>query len=510
MNTVSFAESQTQDMYNHILSNDHELLESAISSCTKDEQLRIFTDKDSHTEMGLLDFAIGMGNFKACTIMIFSLSRKILKEAVKREHSISSSFDQKFIQEYGGDKTFKKLSNRLAKAHYYSQIVLEYRDLEFENELSQSIFLYIRNGDLQRLESLVKTSGDQDLREALLARDQKRGANLIAFAAHIENLEVLDFFLLEIEDKLLKAIAIQKDQLGWTAFHHFALLGDNWMRYRLLKQKTGVNTKSITEFFCESPSMLKKYLQPEPARFSARSSHIYVVDEASDTEQCLTLEEFHNNYGELLTEKFQTFKFIPHAKAKFFKSHWATGRHLRNRNGEKLVLLDHHLLNLYQKKKEEGVALAFIRRTDEGEPIPETVQLGLGVKTRKQFEPGALVTLYGGEQFLPYHEFKEGSMYRAGRIDGRVHRAYGSMVLHSAPNAVFCHIDTLLGISILGLQAISSIPKNTSVCINYGIRYFVCLDILPYEIRPKARKEMEARLRRISFEERYLESFPLY
>ncbi len=280
---------------------------------------------------------------------------------------------------------------------------------------------------------------------------------------------------------------------------------DKGLRYKTLKKKVNVDTKSTGKFYCESPSMLRKYIQSKTKQFSGKSKKtdatfkLYFREgkPGQRIEHHLTFEDFKQKFGGLLTAKPKNFKVIPHLRADFVRARWFEMEKVA-REEKKLQMIDQYLQEIYQKGEEDGLAIAKMEYTDRGEKIPDHIQLGVGIEARRQYKCGQLIALYGGEysENGKYPQNRSGA-YNYGchsqkeTISGLRFRSYGSTFLHSAPNARFLEAVNILGISYLFMEAITDINEGDYICENYGEGYFKSMNVEPFEVRPKAREEME-------------------
>lgn len=405
--------------------------------------------------------------------------------------------DDKFI--YTSKKNADKIRN-VIKA-----LPINNFDPEFSSDLATRMAQFIRNGESGKLKNLINSVSKKELNKALEAKDSHKQANLLSYAAYVNNSFAVELIGNACDQEQLKKILTLKDKVHWTALHHLALMNDGGVQYRALKKKSEVDTKKVSKFYCESPSMLRKYIKVNPGRFSAeglkadKRAKLYFRDGAPNSrkEVQLSLEEFKSKHGKLFSHEPEHFKFVPHLTAKFLKNRWKElQKPERDKKG--LKKLDAHLKEIYQRGGEYGIAVTTATYDDRGRKIPSNINLGVGSEARKSFKVGDLVTLYGGEYFAE-GDFPKG---RSGdysfrddnlkcTVDGLRFRAYGSTFLHSAPNTKFWEIKSALGINFLAFKAIDKIDSGEMLCVSYGPNYFAARDIVPFEARPAARKKME-------------------
>ena len=376
---------------------------------------------------------------------------------------------------------------------------------QFSHPLAQQMSQAIENINTQGLQNLIQSVSQQELQDALKAEETKKGVNLLSLAAYLDNFEAVDLISSSTEEPLLKEILIQQDKCEWTAFHHLVLMKDKGLRYKTLKKKVNIDTKTIGKFYCESASMLRKYVRSQTKKFSGKCQKadatfkLYFREgkPGQRIEHHLTFEDFKIKFGSMLTAKPKNFKVIPHLNADFVRSRWFEMQKIA-RDERKLQMIDQHLQEIYQKGEEDGLAVAKMEYTDRGEKIPDNIHLGVGVEARRQFKCGQLIALYGGEHFengkYPRNRsgaYNYGCISQKETISGLRFRSYGSTFLHSAPNAKFSEAENILGISYLFMEAIAEINEGEYICENYGEAYFNSMGIDPFEVRPKAREEME-------------------
>lgn len=388
---------------------------------------------------------------------------------------------------------------------------------EFANEAAKNLAEAIKKGEHQQLNNLMTKTSKSELLKALEAQDNKKGVNLLSYAAYINNSMAVQFLSSACESAQLKKLLTQKDKSNWTALHHLALMNDDGASYRMMKKKAAIDTKTVSEFYCESPSMFRKFIKENPGKFSTQAkktdkgAKLYFRDgmPGKKTEQHLTLDEVQQQYGKLFSHKPHQFKFIPHFNAKYLKDRWLE-KEKTSVNKKSLAALDIHLKSIYVKGEEDGIAVTTVKYDDRGMKIPEKINLGVGAEARKEFHKGDLITLYGGEYFaegeMPAGRSRDYS-YGGGSdtIDGLRFRSYGSTFIHSAPNTKFWEIESSLGFKFLAFKALDEIAAGESLCLSYGSGYFSSRQIVPLEIRPAAMMRMKNNNKRDATQTSYLE-----
>lgn len=379
-----------------------------------------------------------------------------------------------------------------------AQKALEY---DFKHPVALEIFNAIEANDNQSLVKIFETTPAQTLTEALKSQDTRKNVNILAFAAHRNNFQAVDLISAFTDVHVLKEILIQKDIHEWTPLHHLALMDDQGLRYKDLKKKADIDTKKVSRFLCESPSMLRKYIRSDASKFSTESKtkplQLYFRQGEPDQkeEQHLAYAPFIREHGHQFSIVPRYFKSIPQINAEVFRSKWAEMKEPMVRDENKLLLIDQHLQSIFDNGEENGLALTPIKHNDRGEKIPEEIKVGVGLEARRDFRLNEVVTLYGGEYFTdtnpsnyPSSDYGFGNDKKE-NIDGLYVRSYGSSAVHSAPNVKF-EENTVLGVTFVAFKAIDDIQTNQQVCINYGPEYFKGRGIVPLETRPEARDQM--------------------
>lgn len=376
-----------------------------------------------------------------------------------------------------------------------------YRNPQFNHPIAKQLGEFLINNEQLDFEKYLKRIPKKDLQEALLCKDNNKQTNILALTAHYDNFKAVDQIASLLPSDQLKQILLQTDKTGWTALHHLGLMSDSGFLYKALKKKANIDTKKVGEFYCESPSMLRKYIRSNPKRFSTatEANKIFFRDGPPQmrTETTLTYSELMKKHGSKFSEKPKHFKFIPHVKRDTMRSLWAQRKEVK-RDRADLKKIDLHLHKIYKLGYEEGVALCTVKHSDNGKKLPDNLDLGVGAEARQAFKEDDLVTLYGGRYYpvetpdrkpnsYTYHSSQDEIM------DGALYRAYGSSLLHSAPNTEFYTISSSL-ITFLSYRALEDISAKSQLCVSYGRNYFLCKGYSPLETRPEARKRMETNL----------------
>lgn len=381
----------------------------------------------------------------------------------------------------------------------------------FEDSLAKQMARSIMEKNIDQLKTLIANSAKEELSAALKAQDIHKGVNLLAYAAHLNNPEAVKLISASLNIDFLKEILLQKDKHGWTPLHHLALMEDDGCCYKNLENASGIDTKKISDFFSESPWMLRKYVQPRASKFSTLHSikpiKLYYRD--GNEEQYLSFEELIKQHGQHFNCLPESFKLIPQVEPDFFRSLWVAMKERIERDEIKLKQLDEHLKKVI-KSGEDGVFLAPITFNDRNEKLPDHIKTGLGIRARRDFYCDDIVTLYAGEYFFADEMNKSRSTDYAYAInekilvDGLKFRSYGSTALHSAPNVQFWQIESMLGINFVAMCAIDEIKAGDQICENYGEDYFKKRKIIPLETRPEALKKMENNPKRHAQQTSYL------
>jgi hypothetical protein len=511
LHKLEFSSPLTQEIYGAILAEDNSRMQAVLSTIPEDQLSETVLELDKERRLNLLSVALEIANYAAANQLMKFTPLGVLNKVVLQEDHTKKDCYHRYILKITRAKYDHKIDIDLdrfcyAKFHDVKITLPPAKPIEFrapQFNIAKQLYELIDQGNDEQLERFIKASSKPYLSLALQEQDDVKKMNVFSYAAHINNSRAIDIMASYIDVDLLKEVVAQQDNTGWTAFHHLALMVDNGKCYKKMKELTGINTKTMTQFFCESPSMLRKYLRPNPRRFSAnhdqKDFHIYLREGVKinheRSEHRLTFEELKQKYGSKFTKVPEYFKIIPHAERDFFKTCWTNGIDNVGRNEEHLSEVDRHLKAIYEAKEETGVALATIEQTDKDEPISPDLNLGLGVEARRDFKEKELVTLYGGEQRTSDRQFTDDYTYHyIDGIDGLQFRAYGSMCAHSAPNIDFNNVTSLLGIIFVVMHAISDIFSGDQVCESYGHCYFGQRDIIPIEIRPEARRLMEENL----------------
>lgn len=384
------------------------------------------------------------------------------------------------------------------------QILRVLTHVKFKSQEAEEIIQAMEGRDHEGLKALLEKKNKAELRALLLEQDPERKATLLAYAAHHNHLEAVDLLTAAMDQQLLHDVLIKKDKHQWTALHHLALMNDGGKRYKELKKKGNVDAKRVSEFLCESPYMLRKYIRVNAGRFSTlsekRPMQIYfkkVNHQAK--EQHLMYDDFSKKYGKHFSRKPDHFKSIPQLKAEYIQSLWETLPDKIEKNKSRLLKLDHHLKAILSYGEESGICLARIKYNDKGEKLPEEIDVGIGAQARRDFKCNDIVTLYAGEYFnekhpkpsdFPTSDYAFGSELKE-TIEALKVRSYGSSFIHSAPNIRFEQIASIFGFTILSMTANEDIKKDDQLCLSYGPKYFESRHILPLETRPAAREQMQ-------------------
>lgn len=388
---------------------------------------------------------------------------------------------------------------------------------KFTNFLSKQIAKAIENKDRSKIEFYTKVFRKlppKKIREALSARDINKGVNLLAYAAHHNFPAAVALIRDAVDPVFLKEISLQRDYHHWTTLHHLALMNDGEYSYKTVKKWARIDAKTVTQFFCESPSMLRKYIRKDARKFSTSSSkqplclYFRNADPQQPTEEQLPFDSLMKKHASLFSREPKCFKSIPQIEASLFQTLWAdmsiigNGSALynlsRTRNGAALAQIDAHLRKI-SMHGEDGLALTPVQYDDHGEKLPDDANVGIGTEARIDFAKNDVVTLYGGEHCsrlddddAPDYGFDfSDKEYLGTHIDGLHFRSYGSTIIHSAPNVAFASFPTMFGVSFVAIRATRPILRKDKVCMNYGSGYFKSRGCLPIEIRPKARKVMQ-------------------
>lgn len=369
---------------------------------------------------------------------------------------------------------------------------------------AKDIIQAIEEKNDENLKKIVQEATPEQLREVLLQQEGKKGSNILAHAAHQNNLNAIDIICSAIDTQLLKKILLQKDQHEWTALHHLAIMNDNGKRYKELKKRADVDAKTASKFLCESPYMVRKYIRSNAGRFSTLSEkkpmHLYFrpTNLPESEEQRLPYQDLMQKHGHLFSRMPKYFKSIPQVRPELLQALWEDLPETVSRDEKRLQEIDRHLNALLTAGEEQGIALAPIKYNDKGEELPKEINVGIGGLARRDFKSNEIVSLYAGEFFTTKFPQAAGikSDYRFKSKSGEVSdamdvRSYGASFLHSAPNIRFEQISSALGFTFLGFKALEDIEKNQQLCESYGANYFKTRDILPLETRPAAREKMQ-------------------
>lgn len=381
----------------------------------------------------------------------------------------------------------------------------------FENSMANQLAEAIGEKNIDQLKTIIANSPKDELSAALKAQDIHKGVNLLAYAAHHNNPQAVKLISASLDIDFLKEILLQKDKHGWTSLHHLALMEDEDCCYYNLQNLSGIDTKKVSDFFCESPWMLKKYVQPNASKFSTLSTlkpiKLYYRD--GNQEQYLSFEELIKQHGHHFNCLPECFKLIPQVEPAVFKTLWVAMKERIARDEIKLKQLDEYLKKVVESE-EDGVFLTPITFNDRNEKLPNHIKTGLGIKARRDFHCDDIVTLYAGEYLFTNEISKSRSTDYAYAInekilvDGFKFRSYGSTALHSAPNVQFWQIESMLGINFVAMCAIDEIKAGDQICENYGEDYFKKRKIIPLETRPEALKKMESNPKRHAQQTSYL------
>lgn len=375
---------------------------------------------------------------------------------------------------------------------------------DYQNALAQEIVQASEEKNYENLKRILQEASQDNLSEALLEQDSKKQANLLAYAAHKNDLKAIDLITSVIETDLLKKILLQKDKHEWTALHHLALMTDKGKRYKELKKRAEIDAKTVSKFFCESPYMLRKYIRSNAGRFSTLSEkkpmHIYFkkVNLDAAEEQHIPYREFAQKHGHLFSHTPEYFKSIPQLRPEFLRALWEDLSVEMKRDESRVQQVDDHLKAILAAGEETGIYLAPIKYNDKGGKLPEEINVGVGALARKDFKFQNIVTLYGGEYYTKkYPDPKDSksdyrfSTHLEDTVDALKVRSYGASFSHSAPNIRFEQIPSMLGFSFVSMTANEDIQENEQLCLSYGPDYFKSRKILPLETRPAAREKME-------------------
>jgi hypothetical protein len=470
-------------------SNENEL-EIEIKGIPREDLESVFKEKND-LGMNVFEYAVHSMNRKTINAIVYILPNRILHPLLnKRDNEQNRSFFTKIKNFHFVNDLFFQSTLRYLEIHYDHPPF--FKEARFINPLVQELAQLIQTRNHVQLMSKLDLIEEDKLSEIFNCKDTEKEINLLSFAAHLSNCTAVDVICSTLNISTLMQVLLLTDKCGWTAFHHLAIMRDKGVRYKIMKKKTGIDTKKIGDFFCECPSMLRKYTKDAPHKFRAVTRtndtglHLYFRngDPGERVEHRLGFQDFKEQFGHLLTSIPKTFQVIPYGKRKYFRHQWIKGPF---HQGNKLNLIDNYLKRILEEKGEKRLSLATVTHTDDGRRIPRGIQLGLGVESRKAFKEKELVTLYGGELFTPWDSFKSSSsLYQYNNMDGVHYRSYGSSALHSAPNIEFNEQRSCLGNVFVLIKAVEPIPAKTKLCIDYGIRYFKSRQISPFEIRPKA------------------------
>jgi hypothetical protein len=442
---------------------------------------------EQNVGVSLLEFALHKKSYQIIQTIVDFLPHRIIWPILHKTHEEGVTLFTKFKTENFGKEDFT-VCNVLQSLELHYNAPPFFKSPQFSNPISKILANLIESHAHDQLEIALNSINKDEFFEVLSDLDASKGINLLSFAAHLNNTEAVDALCATLEIEDLKKILLLNDSGRWTAFHHLAIMKDKGERYKALKAKTGINTKSIGDFFCESPFMLRKYIKKGPHPFKAVDNtnksgfHLFFRegDLEDRVEHRLGFQDFKENFGHLTTVVPKTFQVIPYGKPEYFRLQWIKGPGFKN---NKMGLVDTYLRRVLQIGEDEGVALTTVTRKDDGKRIPAKVKLGLGIETRKYFKTNDLVTMYGGELVSPWEEAR--SLFQCDAADGSLYRSYGSSILHSTPNVFFCTFPCSFG-SMIALIAVEDIPENTPVCVDYGEEYFKLINMIPLEIRPKA------------------------
>ncbi len=359
---------------------------------------------------------------------------------------------------------------------------------KMQKTLIHQIFNAIENRNTEEIKQIFENATNSQLQSALQEQERTlRNLNCISFAAHKDNKEAINLIVDKAKElKILRTILGQMDSSGWNFFHHATLMTDNAETYKKVKKLSKFKTNgSIDSYYCESPSFLRKCLSKEPKYFVAKTFFVRSGPPEKREEVRLTFDELMAQYGDQFTIKPKTFRLIPYGSAEFFSRMWKSCEGSK-RDPNILEKLDRLLKTIKDDNNDNGLALTPVTHDDKGQKI--TLQIGMGIETRKAYETGQLVTPYGGK--FRYKPEGDLSLYcyevnKKVSLEGNKHRSYGSSTMHSYPNTYWRDVWTKLG-PITCLKAIEDIPEGTLVAIDYGEVYFESEDYDPIELRPSA------------------------
>ncbi len=371
--------------------------------------------------------------------------------------------------------------------------------IKLDNLLALSIYDAIKEKSIPKLSQIFREATHDSLYTALTTHHpQLNQLTPLGYAAQEEFSEGVYFIAGSVSAVTLEFLLTRLDSKNWTPLHHIAIIDDNGVCYKKIKKLSRVNSKTITEHYCESPSFMRQCLKDKPRRFT-RSIYVRTGNLGERKEELLTFEEVKKKYNSIFTEPPSYFQSIPHCTIKYFRDIY---KHffVYTRNERKLNAIDDHLKNIYIERGEHQLALATVTYDDEQKPLDEEVtqKIGFGVETRDKFKKNQSITLCGGEKYCG----KRISSIYAFSVDdnlifsdGKERRSFGSMMLHSFPNTRWTTTKTILG-PLLSVSANEDIPKDSLLTGFYGTNHFSLIGSTPSELCPKAKREYEYKLKK--------------